>query len=88
MLSQWARRLIDCTLEKPAANGGSARVTAVVGLANDELGYILPQNEFTFPENYLVPGGSYEESMSVGPQIGPNLTATLQKLMAMSKADD
>ncbi len=35
----------------------------VVGLVNDELGYMLPGEEFK--------AGEYEESMSVGPAIGP-----------------
>lgn len=58
-----------------------ARVTAVIGLANDELGYILPQEDFTPPQNYLDPGSSYEESMSIGPETGPRLTAALHALL-------
>ncbi|MFQ5420509.1 MAG: hypothetical protein ACE5EY_09115 [Anaerolineae bacterium] len=58
-----------------------AQVTAVIGLANDELGYILPAEDFTPPENYLDPGSSYEESMSVGREIGPRLTAALHTLL-------
>ena len=58
-----------------------ARVTAVIGLANDELGYILPAEDFTPPQNYLEPGSSYEESMSVGPQTGPRLTMALHALL-------
>ena len=58
-----------------------ARVTAVIGLANDELGYILPAEDFTPPENYLEPGSSYEESMSLGPEIGPRLTTALHSLL-------
>ncbi len=57
--------------------------TAVVGLANDELGYILPAEDFVPPINYLEPGSSYEESMSVSPQLGPMLTAALRDLMVM-----
>jgi hypothetical protein len=58
-----------------------ARVTAVIGLANDELGYILPAEDFAPPQNYLEPGSSYEESMSVGPQTGPRLTMALHALL-------
>lgn len=58
-----------------------ARVTAVIGLANDEVGYILPQEDFTPPQNYLDPGSSYEESMSIGPETGPRLTAALHALL-------
>jgi len=57
------------------------RITAVIGLANDELGYILPAEDFTPPENYLEPGSSYEESMSVSATAGPALTSVLQKLL-------
>lgn len=35
----------------------------IVGLCNDELGYIIPAEDFR--------KGAYEESMSVGPAIGP-----------------
>ena len=35
----------------------------IVGLCNDELGYIIPAGDFR--------KGAYEESMSVGPAIGP-----------------
>ena len=35
----------------------------VVGLCNDELGYIIPAEDFR--------KGAYEESMSVGPAIAP-----------------
>ncbi len=35
----------------------------IIGLTNDELGYIVPGYDFR--------AGSYEESMSVGPAIGP-----------------
>ena len=59
-----------------------ARITAVIGLANDELGYILPAEDFTPPPDYLEPGSSYEESMSVGPEMGPRLTAALHALLA------
>lgn len=58
-----------------------ARVTAVLGLANDELGYILPAEDFTAPGNYLAPGDSYEESMSVTAQAGPALTAALASIL-------
>ncbi len=58
-----------------------ARITAVIGLANDELGYIVPAEDFTPPQNYLEPGSSYEESMSVGPEMGPRLTAALHALL-------
>lgn len=57
------------------------RVTAVIGLANDELGYLLPAEDFTAPANYLEPGDSYEESMSVSAQAGPMLTQVVERLL-------
>ena len=35
----------------------------IVGLANDELGYMIPPCDFR--------AGAYEESMSLGPAVGP-----------------
>jgi hypothetical protein len=55
---------------------------AIVGLADDELGYILPAEDFTAPTDYLDPGSSYEESMSVGPDLGPAVCAALEELVA------
>src|SRR4030042_1349821 len=36
-------------------------VRIVAGLSNDELGYILPEAEFSYPENPLAPGDHSEE---------------------------
>jgi hypothetical protein len=47
---------------------GPARV--LIGLADDELGYILPDDEFVAPADYASPGAHYEESMSPGPATG------------------
>lgn len=57
--------------------------TAVIGLANDELGYILPAEDFVPPTDYFAPGSSYEESMSVSAQLGPALTDALRQLLGM-----
>jgi hypothetical protein len=54
--------------ELKAALPGPARV--LIGLADDELGYILPDDEFVTPADYLHPGAQYEESMSPGPHAG------------------
>jgi len=53
----------------------------LVGLANDELGYILPADDFVFPDNPFEPGARYEESMSVGIGAGPALGAALAALL-------
>ncbi|MCB9763149.1 MAG: neutral/alkaline non-lysosomal ceramidase N-terminal domain-containing protein [Alphaproteobacteria bacterium] len=51
----------------------------IIGLANDELGYIIPAYDFiTDPDNpYLVEaeGDHYEETNSLGPQTEPVITA-------------
>jgi hypothetical protein len=52
----------------------------LIGLANDELGYILPEEDFVEPEDWDDPGRSYEESMSVGPETGSRLMAALDAL--------
>ncbi len=53
----------------------------IIGLANDELGYILPAEDFVVPTDWQEPGESYEESMSVSVQMGPKLTDILKKLI-------
>jgi hypothetical protein len=57
-----------------------AQVTGIIGLANDELGYILPREDYVFPANPFEPGDHYEETMSIGPQIGPRLLSTVRAL--------
>jgi hypothetical protein len=39
-----------------------------LGLANDELGYILPDEEYVWPIRSI--GNHYEETMSAGPAAG------------------
>lgn len=66
---------------KAKMEAAGATVAAVIGLANDELGYILPQEEYIYPENPLQPGDHYEETMSIGPEAEPRLRAALQELI-------
>lgn len=49
-----------------------ARYRMVVGLVNDELGYIIPEEDFT--------PGKYEESMSVGPKIATVILEAFKKM--------
>ncbi len=58
-----------------------ADLAAIIGLANDELGYILPKEEYIFPENPFEPGEHYEETMSIGPEAGPQVVAALREMM-------
>ena len=67
-----------------AALGTAFRL--LVGLANDELGYILAQEDFVEPTDWDDPGEHYEESMSVGPETGPRLQAALDRLTAEMEA--
>jgi hypothetical protein len=60
------------------AGAGSA---GVIGLANDELGYILPKEEFRYPINPLKPGKHYEETMSVSKEIGPVVVNAVRELI-------
>ena len=65
--------------ELKAALPGPGRV--LIGLADDELGYILPDDEFVTPADYLHPGAQYEESMSPGPQSGSLVLAATKRLI-------
>ena len=57
-------------------------VTAgVIGLANDELGYILPVEDFKYPWNPFKPGSHYEETNSVGRGIAPSIMEGLRELL-------
>jgi len=58
-----------------------AGVAAIMGLTNDELGYILPQDEFVYPQDPFDPGDHYEETMSIGPEAGSRLSAALRELI-------
>lgn len=58
-----------------------AQVTGVIGLANDELGYILPVEDFKYPWNPFKPGKHYEETNSIGRDIAPKVMDALKELM-------
>jgi hypothetical protein len=62
-----------------AALPGPTRV--LIGLADDELGYILPDDEFVIPADYLNPGSQYEESMSPGPNTGSLVLVAAKSLI-------
>ena len=66
----------------------------IVGLANDELGYVIPPNDFL-----LAPGipyldrvvdrldrNHYEETNSMGPQTGPRIAEVFAEMMETVKA--
>ncbi|MFQ3633450.1 hypothetical protein [Roseiflexus sp.] len=62
-----------------AALRGPCRV--LIGLADDEIGYILPDDAFIPPADYFNPGKQYEESMSIGPTTGSRVLAAAKGLI-------
>ncbi|MCX6080396.1 MAG: hypothetical protein NTW32_12765 [Chloroflexi bacterium] len=58
-----------------------AGVAGVIGLANDELGYILPKEDFKYPLNPFRPGKHYEETNAIGKEIGPRVIEALLSLL-------
>ena len=59
-----------------------AEVVGVIGLANDELGYILPVEDFKYPWNPFKPGAHYEETNSIGKDIAPKIMDSLKELVS------
>jgi len=66
---------------KAQMKAAGAQVTGVIGLANDELGYILPVEDFKFPLNPFKPGAHYEETNSIGKGIAPAVMEGLSALL-------
>ncbi|MFM7678889.1 MAG: hypothetical protein ACKO83_08575 [Roseiflexaceae bacterium] len=67
---------------KAAMHAAGATHTGVIGLANDELGYILPLEDFSYPWNPFNPGAHYEETNSIGKAITTAVMQTLQQMIA------
>lgn len=59
----------------------------IVGLGNDEIGYILPKRQWDAkpPFCYGLKKAQYGEENSVGPEAGPIICTTFQKLAAGAK---
>lgn len=55
-------------------------ISGVIGLANDELGYILPEEAYQYPDDPFHPEEHYEETMSVGPQAGSRVLNAVREL--------
>jgi hypothetical protein len=66
---------------KAQMKAAGAQVTGVIGLANDELGYILPVEDFKYPLNPFKPGTHYEETNSIGKGITPAVMEGLSALL-------
>ncbi len=54
----------------------------LIGLADDELGYLLPTYAFSYPRNPFRPGDHYEETMSVSRYATPLLTEAWMALLS------
>jgi hypothetical protein len=62
-----------------------AQVTGVIGLANNEIGYILPAEDFKYPWNPFKPGAHYEETNSIGKDIAPKIMSAFDELLQGEK---
>lgn len=60
---------------------GGAEDAAIIGLADDELGYILPAEDYVTPADWLDPGDQYEESVCVSQEAGPRVVAAVRSLL-------
>jgi hypothetical protein len=65
---------------KAGMRAAGAQTPGVICLANDELGYILPAEDFRFPLNPFKPGRHYEETNSISREIGPIVMEAVQSL--------
>lgn len=65
---------------KADMKAAGAHVAGVICLANDELGYILPAEDFRFPLNPFKPGKHYEETNSISKEIGPAVLDAVRSL--------
>jgi hypothetical protein len=54
----------------------------LIGLADDELGYLLPSDEYVYPRYPLRPGAHYEETMSLSRWATPLLMEAWATLLA------
>jgi hypothetical protein len=66
---------------KAQMHASGAQVVGIIGLANDEVGYILPKEDFRYPINPVRPGKHYEETMSLSKAIGPAVVGEIYNLL-------
>jgi hypothetical protein len=66
---------------KASLQQAGAGVAGVIGLADDELGYILPAEDFRYPLDPFNPGKHYEETMSISKEVGPKVMDALASLL-------
>ncbi len=72
----------EAPIEPPIKNMMSADYRMLVGLADDEIGYIIPKAEWDEKPPYLnnAEKAWYGEVNSVGPEAAPRIAAALQQL--------
>jgi hypothetical protein len=66
---------------KAGMKSAGAQTAGVICLANDELGYILPAEDFRLPLNPFKPGKHYEETNSISKEIGPIVMEAVRSLL-------
>ena len=66
---------------KERMRAGGAQTAGIICLANDELGYMLPAEDFRFPLNPFKPGKHYEETNSISKEIGPAVMEAVRNLL-------
>jgi hypothetical protein len=60
----------------------------LIGLADDELGYLIPSDEFAYPPNPFKPGVHYEETMSLSKFALPLLMEAWAALLNGKMVDE
>jgi hypothetical protein len=60
----------------------------LIGLADDELGYLLPSDEYRYPSDPLKPGDHYEETMSPSRYATPLLMEAWAALLPQEQNTD
>jgi len=75
----------DAPIEKPVKQMMRAPFRMLAGLANDEIGYIIPKAEWDEKAPYLQNAAKrwYGEVNSVGPEAAPRLAAVLAELFEL-----
>jgi len=76
----------DAPIEPPIKKMMSAEFKMLVGLADDEIGYIIPKAEWDESPPWLqnAPKAWYGEVNSVGPDAAPRIAAALEQLLKPS----
>lgn len=77
----------DAPLEPPLKSLLSAPFRMLIGMANDEIGYIIPKAEWDEQPPWLknAPRRWYGEVNSVGPEAAPRIAAAAEKLIGAAR---